>query len=239
MKSSNCFIDTSVQKCWWEAKYLQTYLVVVLEMNANPAVGFKFEVPLGGGYELSCSVSPVGMGNRNLEGFSFPKTVEIALRDSGENKLVYRPEWGYDDVLCFYGEKHASEEKVALQIKKEIERLKVLIDSSQHKTEGNKASAKSTVAPENAVEEKVVSAAQEKPADEEKEKEVAAEMVASIEEKVVSKGMSPILRVIVDLLLALVIILLAAAAFRAYAASELPVEEEIIPIVTGKRGRKK
>lgn len=113
------------------------------------------------------------------------------------------------------------------------------LSDSQHKTEGNEASAKSTVAPENATEEKVVSAAQEKPTDEEKEKEAAAEMVASIEEKVVSKGMSPILRVIVDLLLALVIILLAAAAFRAYAASELPVEEEIIPIVTGKRGRKK
>ena len=68
-------------------------------------------------------------------------------------------------------------------------------------------------------------------------------MVASIEEKVVSKGMSPIL--IVDLFLALVMLLaatlalvillsaalalvihLAAAAFRAYAASELPEEEE-------------
>lgn len=216
---------TSAQKCCWEAQYLRTFLFYVLGMDISPAVGFIFEAPLGGGYKLSCSVSPVGMDNHSLEEFSFPKTVETALRDSGESKIVYRPEWGYEDVLCFYGEKKASEKKVALQIKEEIERLKVLIDSSQHKTEGNKASAKSTVAPENAVEEKVVSAPEEKPADEEKEKEVAAEMVASIEEKVVSKGMSPILWVIVDLLLALVI-LLAAAAFRAYAASELPVEEE-------------
>lgn len=217
---------TSVQKCLWEAQYLRTFLVYVLGMDISPAVGFIFEAPLGGGYKLSCSVSPVGMDNHSLEGFSFPKTVETALRDSGENKIVYRPEWGYDDVLCFYGEKQASEKKVALQIKEEIERLKELIDTSQHKTEGNEASAKSTVAPENVIEEKVVSAAQEKPTDEEKEKEVAAKMVASIKEKVVSKGMSPILRVNVDLLLALVIILLVAAAFRAYAASELPLEEE-------------
>ena len=120
---------TSAQKCCMEAQFLQLKLAYVFGMNANPAVGFIFKVPLGGGYELSCSVSPVGMDNHSLEGFSFPKTVETALHDSVENKIVYRPEWGYDDVLCFYGEKQASEKKVALEIKEEIERLKKLIDS--------------------------------------------------------------------------------------------------------------
>ena len=117
-----------VKKCSIEAGIIASSISTRLTTNIglNKNTPFSFRVPLEKRYFLSCSVPPDVMENQCSDEGNFPKTTETLL--FMEDEIVYRTEWGYDDVKRFHGQDRASETNIVDEIEEEIKRLKSLIE---------------------------------------------------------------------------------------------------------------
>ena len=115
----NCSIEAGII-----ASSISTRLTTNIGLNKNTP--FSFRVPLEKRYFLSCSVPPDVMENQCSDEGNFPKTAETLL--FREDEIVYRTEWGYDDVKRFHGQDRASENNIVDEIEEEIKRLKSLIE---------------------------------------------------------------------------------------------------------------
>ena len=87
-------------------------------------------VPLGKDWSLSIVVPFDAIGNREMdrkEGSGFPICIETALFKN--DTLTYMAEWGYEDIVRFYGNANgrASDASNIEKVAAEIARLKSLV----------------------------------------------------------------------------------------------------------------